>query len=75
MSFPITFKACVVNEPKAKYTILDRSLNAPGDNEVVIKITATAVNPVDWKMRNCDAFITEYPAVLGSDAAGIIYRQ
>jgi NADPH:quinone reductase-like Zn-dependent oxidoreductase len=41
-------------------------------DEVGIKITATAVNPVDWKMRDHDAFIKDYPAILGSDGAGTI---
>ena len=40
--------------------------------EVGVKITAIAVNPVDWKMRDYDAFISEYPAILGSGAAGTI---
>jgi NADPH:quinone reductase-like Zn-dependent oxidoreductase len=43
-----------------------------GPQEVGIKITATAINPVDHKMRDHDAFIKEYPAVLGSDAAGVV---
>jgi D-arabinose 1-dehydrogenase-like Zn-dependent alcohol dehydrogenase len=43
-----------------------------GPNDVGIKITATAINPVDHKMRDHDAFIEKYPAVLGSDAAGVV---
>lgn len=41
-------------------------------NELGIKITATAINPVDYKMRDYDVFLKEYPAVLGSDAAGVV---
>ncbi|KAJ4335896.1 hypothetical protein N0V95_008770, partial [Ascochyta clinopodiicola] len=37
-----------------------------------IKVTATAINPVDHKMRDYNAFIKDYPAVLGSDAAGVV---
>lgn len=33
-------------------------------------MTATAINPVDWKIRDWGMFIEEYPAVVGSDAAG-----
>ncbi|OOF97583.1 hypothetical protein ASPCADRAFT_514511 [Aspergillus carbonarius ITEM 5010] len=70
MSFPQSFKAAIVPEPKAQSVISDRTLGPLNDDEIVIEITATAVNPVDWKMRDYNAFITEYPAVLGSDAAG-----
>ncbi|PWY96959.1 GroES-like protein [Testicularia cyperi] len=70
MSLPSTFKAAVVPEPGAQHTVVDRSLAPLADDEVAVKITATAVNPVDWKIRDYKVFITEYPAVLGSDAAG-----
>ncbi|PYI11008.1 putative alcohol dehydrogenase [Aspergillus sclerotiicarbonarius CBS 121057] len=70
MSFPQSFKAAIVPEPKAQNVISDRTLAPLSDDEIVIEISATAVNPVDWKMRDYNAFITQYPAVLGSDAAG-----
>lgn len=72
MSLPSTFLGCEIPEPKAQQSLVLRSLSALGPNEVGIKITATAINPVDRKMRDHDAFIKEYPAVLGSDAAGIV---
>ncbi|PSR78340.1 chaperonin 10-like protein [Coniella lustricola] len=72
MSVPETFKAAVVPEPGAQNTVVDRSLPALAADEVAVKITATAINPVDWKMRDYKFFLSEYPAVLGSDAAGTV---
>ncbi|KAF3400145.1 Zinc-type alcohol dehydrogenase-like protein [Penicillium rolfsii] len=72
MSFPLSYKAAVVHEPKARHVVITRTLEAPESGEISIKITATAINPVDWKMRDYDAFVTEYPAILGSDAAGVV---
>ena len=72
MSLPSTFQGCEVLTPKAQLSLVQRSLPALGPNEVGIKVTATAINPVDHKMRDQDAFIKEYPAVLGSDAAGVV---
>lgn len=72
MSVPETFKAAIVPKPGAQNTIVDRSLPALSAGEVAIKITATAINPVDWKMRDYNFFLPEYPAILGSDAAGVI---
>jgi NADPH:quinone reductase-like Zn-dependent oxidoreductase len=72
MAVPSTFLGCEVLTPKARTSLRQRSLPALGLNEVGIKITTTAINPVDHKMRDNDAFIKEYPAVLGSDAAGVV---
>lgn len=73
MSAPQTFKAAVVPEPGAQHVVSDRELSSPlAAGEVAVKITATAINPVDWKIRDYKVFIKDYPAVLGSDAAGTI---
>lgn len=72
MSIPSSFKGCEVRTPKAQNAVVNRSLPALGPKELGIRITATAINPVDWKMRDNDAFIEQYPAVLGSDAAGVV---
>jgi NADPH:quinone reductase-like Zn-dependent oxidoreductase len=72
MSLPSAFQGCEVLTPKTRLTLVQRRLPALRPNEVGIRITATAINPVDYKMRDHDAFIKEYPAVLGSDGAGVV---
>ncbi|KAK1241630.1 hypothetical protein MKX08_001604 [Trichoderma sp. CBMAI-0020] len=72
MGVPQTFKAAVVPSPGKEHVIVDRSLPPLQSGEVVIKITATSINPIDWKMRDHEVFITDFPAILGSDAAGEI---
>lgn len=72
MPVPAFFKAAVLPSPGARHIVTTRSLSALAPDEVAIKITATAINPADWKFRDLDQFIPEYPAVLGSDAAGEI---
>lgn len=72
MSIPKSFKAAVVPEPGAQHIIQDRSLAPLEAGEVGIKVTSTAINPVDWKIRDYQLFIKDYPAVLGTDAAGEI---
>ncbi|KAH8646883.1 chaperonin 10-like protein [Xylariales sp. PMI_506] len=70
MTVPKTFKAAVVPKAGAQHIITDRSLPSLKPGEIAIKINATAINPIDWKMRDYDIFLPGYPAVLGSDAAG-----
>jgi NADPH:quinone reductase-like Zn-dependent oxidoreductase len=43
----------------------------PGDDEVLIRVRAASVNPIDWKYRR--GFVDkQLPAVLGSDVSGIV---
>ena len=47
----------------------------PGPDEVLIKLAATSVNPVDWKIREgmlAALFPHHFPLILGWDAAGTI---
>jgi NADPH:quinone reductase-like Zn-dependent oxidoreductase len=46
----------------------------PGDGEVLIRVSAVSVNPVDWKQRRGLAQ-TEVPAVLGRDVSGTVERS
>lgn len=73
---PSTFKAALLQGPLGHHAVSDRSLSPLEPGEVAIKVTATAINPVDWKIRDQGILIgddkSKYPAVLGSDAAGEI---
>jgi NADPH:quinone reductase-like Zn-dependent oxidoreductase len=46
----------------------------PGDNELLVKVRAAAVNPVDWKIRDGlgDIFGLKPPLVLGCEVAGTV---
>src|SRR4051794_26403607 len=44
-----------------------------GDNEVLVRVRATSLNPVDWKIRSGaarDRMPVEFPAILGRDLSG-----
>lgn len=45
----------------------------PGPGEVLVKVVATSVNPIDWKLREGamkDRWPLQFPAILGRDVAG-----
>jgi NADPH:quinone reductase-like Zn-dependent oxidoreductase len=47
----------------------------PGAGEVLVKVTATSLNPVDWKVRAGymkDIMPMQLPAILGRDVAGVV---
>jgi NADPH:quinone reductase-like Zn-dependent oxidoreductase len=47
----------------------------PGAGEVLVRVEATSINPVDWKMRSGAAkerFPVTFPGILGRDVAGFV---
>src|SRR5437762_11447409 len=46
----------------------------PGENQVLVKVKAAAVNPVDWKIRDGlgEMFGLKLPLILGCEVAGTI---
>ncbi len=43
-----------------------------GDDEILVRLVAAGVNPIDTKLRNNGLYIGKPPAILGCDGAGTI---
>jgi len=57
--------------------VKDVPVPVPGPGEVVIKVHAASVNPVDWKVRYGHARIftgSKFPKVLGCECAGEVFE-
>ncbi|KAF8588740.1 GroES-like protein [Ramaria rubella] len=54
------------------FEVASSTIPQPGSDDVLVKILATALNPVDWKIQKYDSFIDKYPAILGTDSAGTV---
>ncbi len=55
--------------------VTDAAEPQPADDEVLVSLAATSVNPVDWKQRTGEAkamFPLTFPAILGRDISGIV---
>jgi NADPH:quinone reductase-like Zn-dependent oxidoreductase len=68
-------KAAVIDRYGGSEAILirDVALPAPGRNDVLVKVHAASVNPVDWKVRaGMIKILTgrSFPKILGSECAG-----
>jgi len=53
-----------------KLRVAEAPMPKAGDDEVLIKNKAIAINPVDWKVQDTGMFIQNWPIVLGCDSAG-----
>ncbi|KUJ15071.1 GroES-like protein [Mollisia scopiformis] len=72
MAPPTSNNAAILRVRHGQHQIVTRATPSILSDEVLIQITATAINPVDWKLRDDFGDMLTYPAVLGSDAAGNI---
>jgi len=79
MSLPSSFKAALLIGAGEPLSVVDRTPETASlePHEVAIKMTATAINPVDWKLREHPSifFGDRLPAVLGTDASGTIHAK
>ncbi|KAB2441252.1 NADP-dependent oxidoreductase [Bacillus luti] len=70
-------KAIVIDQYGSVEELKERQVSKPvvKGNEVLIRIFATSINPVDWKIRKGDLqkqLQFSFPIILGLDVAGVI---
>lgn len=66
-------KALVIETPKSPFVLKSIPIPTPGPGELLVKIMAIALNPVDHIIQAQDLLPgVPYPAIIGSDAAGIV---
>lgn len=68
------YRAWIVDEPNGPFRETEFPLPAPGPSQVLVKIAASCVNPLDTKIRAGKAGHAQQPlpAVLGLDMAGTV---
>lgn len=76
-SSPETMNAVVLHQyggaDQLKYETV--SVPKPGAGEILVRVAAISLNPVDWKLRSGDLkarMPLELPTILGRDAAGTV---
>jgi NADPH:quinone reductase-like Zn-dependent oxidoreductase len=73
----IIIKAIIIEAYGGKEQLKEQEVQKPsaGENQVVVRLFATSINPIDWKLR--EGYLKtmlpfEFPIILGWDAAGVI---
>ena len=67
---PTQQKALLLQTKQGEFAVGTIDVPKPGPGEILVKVEAAGLNPVDWVVQAYGIFVTEYPAVLGSDSAG-----
>ncbi|GAA5867598.1 hypothetical protein JCM5296_006727 [Sporobolomyces johnsonii] len=65
-------RAAWIKAPHAKLTVEEAPMYTPEKGEVLVKVHAVSVQPVDWKIQDYDFFVKSYPFILGTDTAGVV---
>ncbi|KAF8757722.1 Alcohol dehydrogenase GroES-like domain [Rhizoctonia solani] len=65
-------QASFLLEKHGKLEVKTRPTPTPQKNQALVKVTAAAINPVDWKIIDYGIFLQNFPAVLGTDGAGVV---
>lgn len=62
--------AWIVGEKVKPLEVKSAPYTSPGEDEILVKNAALAVNPVDWAFQELALFPSHYPTILGNDVAG-----
>lgn len=66
-------KALYLQSKQGSFEIVENvDIPKPGAGQLLVRIQASGLNPVDWKIQKYGAWIENYPAILGSDIAGVV---
>jgi NADPH:quinone reductase-like Zn-dependent oxidoreductase len=65
-------KVLLLSSKQSPLTVVTKPIPKPNSNEILVKIHAAALNPVDWKIQKLGYIIENFPTVIGVDAAGTV---
>ncbi|KAG1821779.1 chaperonin 10-like protein [Suillus subaureus] len=65
-------KALFLSRKQGNFELGSRSIPSPETGQLLVKIQSAALNPVDYKIKDTGTIVTDYPAVLGIDIAGVV---
>ncbi|THH30651.1 hypothetical protein EUX98_g3514 [Antrodiella citrinella] len=69
---PTTQLALFIQTPKGAWVVKEHVVPTPESGEVLTRVEAAGLNPVDWKVHDYDFGVSGYPAVVGTDIAGVV---
>ncbi|KAF8895981.1 chaperonin 10-like protein [Infundibulicybe gibba] len=65
-------RALFLQAKAGTFSIQETETPHPGPGQLLVKVEAVGLNPVDWKIQKYGVYVESYPAILGTDIAGIV---
>lgn len=65
-------KALILPTKQGEFVVGAIDIPTPGPGHLLVKIHSSGLNPVDWKIQKYGRLVETYPAVLGTDIAGVV---
>ncbi|THH31397.1 hypothetical protein EUX98_g2779 [Antrodiella citrinella] len=72
MSLPSQQQALFLATKEGKWIVSSIALHKPCVGEILVRVEAAALNPVDWKIRDFGMSDTDHHVILGCDCAGVV---
>ncbi|CAL1717234.1 unnamed protein product [Somion occarium] len=72
MSIPTSQRALILPQKHGKFIVETYPVEKPGTGELLVRIESVSLNPIDWIVQALGVLITDYPAILGLDSAGVV---
>ncbi|EMD31448.1 hypothetical protein CERSUDRAFT_127335 [Gelatoporia subvermispora B] len=69
---PTQRKALFLTKKQGNWEVGTTEVPTPGPGQLLVKVEATGLNPLEWKIQGLGIFVEDYPATLGVDAAGTV---
>ncbi|GAA6044223.1 hypothetical protein JCM8097_005274 [Rhodosporidiobolus ruineniae] len=70
MSTSYQNRAAWLKEKGARLEVGDAPVGSPDEGQVLIKVHAVGIEPVDWKVQDSGYFVKAFPFLLGDSLAG-----
>ncbi|BGP12119.1 hypothetical protein JCM10213_004684 [Rhodosporidiobolus nylandii] len=64
--------AAWLKAPREKLEVEESPLEQPNEGEVLVKVHAVAVAPIDYKQQDEGLFVPYYPWIMGCDVSGVV---
>lgn len=65
-------KALVLPIKQGTFELHSVPIPTPGPGQLLVRMHAVALNPVDWKVQARGILVEDYPFILGTDNAGTV---
>nr|VWO94976.1 Alcohol dehydrogenase 1 [Ganoderma boninense] len=67
-----TQKAFMLPEKHGEWKLTEIAIPSPGPTDVLVKVVAAGLNPIDWKNKDYNIIPTSFPFISGTDGSGVV---